>query len=99
MQTTRQVKMKISTPFSTPEVGKSVFYGLLPSKVKLAQFSKFRMAIDISAYLKVFAAMGNRTENPCVAGSIPAPATTFMRLAKNIPTRYTYGRVGNFEVL
>ena len=81
--------MKISTPFSTPEVGKSVFYGLLPSKVKLAQFSKFRMAIDISAYLKVFAAMGNRTENPCVAGSIPAPATTFIKVGGNYLPRFS----------
>ena len=74
--------MKISTPFSTPEAGKSVFYGLLPSKTQLAQFRKFRMDISIPAVLRVFAATGNRTENPCVAGSIPAPATTFIRLVE-----------------
>ena len=40
-----------------------------------------------------------RTENPCVAGSIPAPATTLMRSGKIIPTVFTYGQMANFDVL
>jgi len=57
------------------------------------------MAIDNPAFLNGFTMSGKRTENPCVAGSIPAPATTFMMVSKNIPTPFTYGPAGNFEVL
>jgi len=57
------------------------------------------MAIDNPAFLKVSTLTGHRTENPCVAGSIPAPATIFMMVSKNIPTPFTYGPAGNFEVL
>ena len=78
MQTTRQVKIGIYLPFYLRSGRFLVFLRLFTSKQQLAQFRNLRMAIDIPAFLTVFAATGNRTENPCVAGSIPAPATTVL---------------------